>query len=128
MRHFLSLSLLVLLAAGAPAAAGLVYAVPAGWHASAPASSMRVAQFSLPGTAGSAELVLYYFGGSGGSVEANVTRWIGQMRQPDGSPADAVAKRSTRVINGLQATLVDVSGTYVAEVMPGASEHHDSPG
>ncbi|MGE3274738.1 MAG: hypothetical protein AB7O67_06475 [Vicinamibacterales bacterium] len=110
------------------AAAGLTYTAPAGWQQGTPTSAMRLAQFTLPGKAGDAELVIYYFGGSGGSVDANIARWIGQMQQPDGSSSDAVAKRSTRTINGLQATLVDVSGTYVAEVMPGAATRHHEPG
>jgi hypothetical protein len=91
---------------------------------------MRVAQFALPRAAGDtvdAELIVYYFGGSGGSVEANIERWVGQMQQPDGKPSRAAAKQSKRTINGLATTLVDVSGTYVAEVTPGAKDRHNSP-
>ncbi|HEX8028300.1 MAG TPA: hypothetical protein VF491_07565, partial [Vicinamibacterales bacterium] len=75
-----------------------------------------------------AELVLYYFGGSGGTIDANIERWVGQMQQPDGKPSSAVMRRESRTINGLKATLVDVSGTYVAEVTPGAAQRHNSPG
>jgi hypothetical protein len=32
-----------------------------------------------------------------------------------------------RTINGLEVSSVDVSGTYVAEVRPGASEHFNKP-
>ena len=32
------------------------------------------------------------------------------------------------MINGLKVTLVDVSGTYVAEMMPGSAQRHNSPG
>ena len=110
--------------------ASLIFSAPAGWKPVATSSSMRVAQFALPRAAGDpadAELVVYYFGGSGGTVEANIERWVGQMRQPDGKPSSAVAKRASRTINGLEATLVDVSGTYVAEMTPGAKERHNSP-
>jgi hypothetical protein len=48
------------------------------------------------------------------------------MQQPDGKAASAAATRETRKVHGLTVTLVDVKGTYVAEVMPGAAEHHDS--
>jgi hypothetical protein len=112
-------------------AAGLTYSKPADWTVVPTTSSMRVAEFALPravGDAMDAELVLYYFGGSGGGVEANIDRWIGQMQQPDGKPSGAVAKRSTRTINGLEVSLVDVSGTYVAEVAPGSAERHNRPG
>ena len=50
---------------------------------------MRVAQYKLPKAAGDSEdalLVVYYFGqGQGGSPQANIDRWIEQMKQPDGS-------------------------------------------
>ena len=110
-------------------AAGLTYTAPAAWKAVPTTSEMRVAQFMLPRAAGDgedAELVVYYFGGSGGSVEANVERWIGQMEQPDGRPSQAVATRETRSFNGLTFSLVDVSGTYTAEMMPGSQQRHNN--
>jgi len=49
--------------------------------------------YTIPPTAGdtaSAECVVYFFGaGQGGSVEANLDRWKGQMLTPGGKPADA---------------------------------------
>ena len=109
--------------------AGLTFAPPKEWKPVATSSSMRVAQYSLPHAAGDtqdAELVVYYFGGSGGTVEANIERWVGQMQQPDGRASSAVAKRQSRTINGLKVTLVDVPGTYIAEMTPGASQRHNS--
>jgi hypothetical protein len=111
-------------------AAGLTFTAPASWKSVPTSSSMRVAQYALPHAAGDtedAELVVYYFGGSGGTVEANIERWVGQMRQPDGRPSSAVATRQSRTVNGLKVTLVDVPGTYVAEMTPGAAERHNSP-
>jgi hypothetical protein len=110
-------------------AAGLTFVAPDGWKQAPSASSMRVAEFTLPrapGDADDAQLVVYYFGGSGGSVEANMQRWIGQMEQPDGKPSSAVAKKESRKVNGLAVSLVDVSGTYTAEMSPGASTHHNN--
>ena len=109
-------------------AATLGYVTPQGWQKQPAASSMRVAEFSLPRAEGDpedAQLVLYYFGGSGGSVDANLQRWVGQMQQPDGKASSAVAKKDTRNVNGLSVTLIDVSGTYVAETAPGATERHN---
>ena len=110
-------------------AAGLTFTTPDGWKQAPSGSSMRVAEFTLPRAAGDpddAQLVVYYFGGSGGSVDANMQRWIGQMAQPDGKPSSAVAKKESRKVNGLTVSLVDVSGTYTADMSPGASTHHDN--
>src|SRR5438309_1885424 len=90
----------------------LIFIAPDGWRQSPPSSSMRVAEFTLPRAAGDAEdaqLVVYYFGGSGGSVDANMQRWVGQIQQPDGRPSSAASKKETRTVNGLAVTLVDVS-------------------
>jgi len=111
-------------------AAGLTFTAPSEWKTVATSSSMRVAQYALPRAAGDAqdaELVVYHFGGSGGTVEANIDRWVGQMQQPDGRPSSAVAKLQSRTINGLKITLVDVPGTYVAEMTPGSQQRHNSP-
>lgn len=110
-------------------AAGLSFTAPDGWRQSPGSSSMRVAEFTLPradGDAEDAQLIVYYFGGSGGSVDANITRWVAQMQQPDGKPIGG-AKRISRTVNGLSVTLVDVAGTYVAETAPGASAHQNKP-
>jgi hypothetical protein len=118
----------ILCIAGALLAAGLTFATPDGWRQSPPTSSMRVAEFVLPRAVGDgedAQLIVYYFGGGGGSVEANMQRWIGQIRQPDGKPSSEAAKKETRKVNGLSLTLVDVSGTYIAEMSPGAGDHNN---
>jgi hypothetical protein len=108
----------------------LGYVTPQGWQKQPVASSMRVAEFTLPRADGDSEdavLVVYYFGGSGGSVDANLQRWVSQMQQPDGKPSAGVAKKETRTVNGLALTLLDVSGTYVAETAPGSTERHNKP-
>ena len=119
---------LVVAATVSTVAAGLTFSAPHAWKPVPTSSSMRVAQFGLPHAPDDdqdAELVVYYFGGSGGTVDANIQRWIGQMQQPDGRPSSTVAKQSKRTVNGLSVTLVDVSGTYVAEMSPGSQERHN---
>ena len=110
----------------------LKYATPAGWVSKTPASSVRLAEFTLPKVAGDAEdatATVYFFAGTGGSVQANLDRWIGQMAQPDGSASKDKAKTTTiQSTPGLKITLVDVSGTYVAEVTPGSAEKFNKPG
>jgi hypothetical protein len=111
--------------------ATLKYDVPQGWVAKPPASSMRVAEFTLPRAAGDAEdasLAVFFFGGQGGSVQANLDRWIGQMTQPDGRPSKDVARTTRLSPRGLPITLVDLGGTYVAEVSPGSTERFNKPG
>ena|ERR1051326_7417210 len=63
-------------------AATLTFTPPAGWRSSNPSSSMRLAGFTLPrasGDADDAQLVVYYVGGFGRTVDTNMTRWIAQM-------------------------------------------------
>ena len=109
---------------------GLTFTAPAAWHSRPAASTMRVAEFVVPKAAGDpedAELVVYFFGVTVGSVNSNVDRWIGQMQQPDGSASKDKARRDAQTINGLKVTTVDLAGTYVAEVRPGATEHYNKP-
>jgi hypothetical protein len=101
----------------APTAAGVVsYKVPAGWTVEKPTSEMRLAQYKLPKADGDGEdalLILYYFGpGQGGTPEANIERWVNQVKQPDGSPSKDKAKTATLTVNGLQVSTVDVLGNY----------------
>ncbi|MGA9769836.1 MAG: hypothetical protein WBV94_12400 [Blastocatellia bacterium] len=105
---------------GAGASGDLKLQAPDGWISEPPTSSMRVAQYKLPGDGGDASLIVFYFGpGQGGSVDANLERWIGQMQQPDGSSSRAKAKTETTTVNGMPLTLLDVTGTYSAGDMTG---------
>ena len=125
------LSFLMVLSAVTTLSAALKFDAPAGWVSKPPTSSMRVAEFTLPKTTGDAEdatLGIFFFGGQGGNVEANLERWIGQMTQPDGRPSKQVAKTTKFTSRGLAITLVELSGTYVAEVTPGSSERFNKPG
>ena len=118
------------LAAPGAAQPTLRYEPPRDWIEEPAASPMRVAQFRLPRVPGDpedGELVVFYFGGSGGTVEANLQRWIGQMEQPDGGSSFAVASTTAFDANGLDVTLLDVPGTYVAAVRPGAAERFEKP-
>jgi hypothetical protein len=129
----MTLLLCAVLAAGSLQAAPrahLTFQAPEGWTSRPVASSMRVAEFDIPragGDAEDAELIIYYFGGQGGSPEANIHRWTSQVQAADGA-GPAPASTDQRTVHGLRVWGVDVSGTYVAEVRPGASEHFNKPG
>jgi hypothetical protein len=106
------------------------YETPDTWVESPPASSMRVAEFRLPRVPGDpedAELIVFYFGGSGGSVEANLERWIGQIEQPDGRSSFEVASTTGFDVNGVAVTVLDVPGTYVAAVNPSSTTRLNKP-
>lgn len=103
----------------------LKFTAPPTWVVQTPSSSMRKAQYLLPRVAGDpedAEMVVYYFQGQGGSVQANVDRWLGQFTKPDGTPASDSAKVSRKESHGIPLTIVDVSGTYVASMGPMQAE------
>lgn len=91
------------------------FKAPVGWVEQEPSSSMRKAQYLLPRAEGDpedAELVVYHFPGQGGSISSNISRWVGQMTRPDGSPASPDAQISERRVRGKEITLLDVRGTY----------------
>lgn len=102
--------------------------VPAGWTEKPSTSSMRAAQFDLPAAAGGeAEVIVYHFGETGaGSVQANIDRWLGQFKQPDGKPSSEVAKVEKAQFAGQDASVVSVAGRYVAPATPGG-EPQDKP-
>lgn len=103
---------------------------PAAWIAAPASSPMRVAQFTLPkaeGDAEDAELTLFHFGGAGGSVEANLERWTGQMLQPDGRRSADLATTTAFTAGDLMVTVLDVPGIYAAEVRPGSGMRYHKP-
>lgn len=107
----------------AQSAAGEVrYKVPDGWNEEKPTSDMRAAQYKLPKAEGDTEdalLILYYFGqGQGGSAQANIDRWIGQIVQTDGQPSKQKAKIGTEIVNGLAVDTVDLTGNYSGGMSP----------
>jgi hypothetical protein len=102
--------------------------VPKSWKEKPPSSGMRAAEWTIPGKEGEAELAVFFFGSGGaGGAQANLDRWIGQFAQADGSDSKKKAKTETKKVAGMPVTLVEVTGRYVAAVMPGQSEKHDKP-
>lgn len=110
---------------------GLAFQAPVEWLSEPPTSSMRVAQYQLPradGDSGGASLVVYYFGaGQGGSVEANLARWTQQMEQPDGSSSSQKATTKKLTVNGMNVTLLDVTGTYHSGMLAEPGDQSNKP-
>ena len=109
----------------------LHFKAPPEWIVEKPSSNMRVAEYKLPKAESDSEdgsLVLYFFGtNQGGSVQANLDRWISQIEQADGSASKAKAKLETFTVNNLKISTIDLSGTYVAETAPGSGVRHNKP-
>lgn len=97
-------------------AGDLQLSIPSGWKQEKPTSRFRIAQFSIPPADGdqqNAELVIFYFRGGGGGVDANLQRWIGQF-QPKGRKVQTWSGSSTQG----QYFLADVKGTYNKPIGP----------
>lgn len=128
-------SLIFLLATGLGSAAdpgpGVRWNPPANWKSEAQ-RPMRLATYSVPRATGDAqggECGVYYFGpGQGGSVQANLDRWIGQFLQTDGQSSKSAAKIESRSVRGLKITTVDVSGAYTGAGGPMAEPGKPAPG
>lgn len=109
-----------------PAASGaeVKFETPEGWHAEAPRSPMRKAQFTLPRAEGDeedGELVVFYFGvGEGGGVAENLARWRGQFTTKDGAPVgeDAITTEKFEA-DGMPVSVMDVTGRFAPGPMPG---------
>lgn len=102
-------------------AGGVSWTAPTTWKTQ-PQKPMRAATYTVPAAAGDSEdgeCAVYYFGpGGAGSIEANVKRWIGQFRSPEGGPADSLAQRARADINGIAVTTLNVTGTYLFKPFP----------
>jgi len=99
--------------------------VPAGWTTRAPASTMRLAEFVVPGADASsgAEVIVYFFGkGQGGSVESNLARWKAQFSMPDGSPVPETVTRDSSAGGAFPITFAEYRGTYARGIGAGSPD------
>jgi len=96
--------------------------ISSAWVEVAPSSTMRLAQYRVPGSGGDGECVVFYFGpGQGGDPMANAQRWAGQFSQPDGS--DSLERMKVQELDGgsLDLVLVEVIGTYEGGMSTGVA-------
>lgn len=105
---------------GTPIAApGAIFTLPAGWISETPSSSMRLAQARIPGAGGEGQLTVFYFGaGGGGGLEANLSRWIGQVELDAGTQP----RRETFDSGSFRITWIEVEGTIKPSTMGGPTE------
>lgn len=109
--------------------AAITWQAPTSWIAEPPSSSMRRAQFRVPGPGGDGECVVFYFGpGQGGDPKANAERWASQFLDASGQPArDTMKTREVRV-DGIDVLWVEAAGTYQAGSMMGMGQGTPKPG
>ena len=105
---------------------GIKLAVPTEWTRKPGANPMRLAEFVLPGPGGEVTLVVSRFAGGGGDAAANVARWKTQFTKADGAPVDDAHEKTTERAP-LKVTTVDIQGTNIAPVTPGAPERYNEP-
>ncbi|WP_460184628.1 hypothetical protein [Thermopirellula anaerolimosa] len=105
-------------ATASPAGGELVLAgkyrvtAPEGWQPRRPAINMIEYEFAVPAVEGDPRDGRVTFMAAGGSVEANIDRWLAQFTQPDGAENRERAKIETVQAAGAEVHLVDISGTY----------------
>ena len=90
--------------------------VPTNWKQGELSNRLRTAQFEVPAVAGdkdAAELVVYFFGGAGGGVDANLQRWAGQF-QGAGKKTKTYEGKSTQG----KYYLIDITGVYNKPIGP----------
>lgn len=89
---------------------------PVEWKWVNPESSMRKAELEVPGTGGAAEVTFFHFGkGQGGSVQANLQRWLGQFEEPI---EELDAKQAEQKAGETDVTMIQAKGTFLSG-MPG---------
>jgi hypothetical protein len=95
--------------------AGVKWFAPKRWVVQGP-REMRVATYTVPAAEGDAEqgeCAVFYFGNdAGGSVDANIDRWVGQFE------ATGIPARSEKEVAGMKVTLVQIAGAYLAPSGP----------
>jgi hypothetical protein len=107
----------------------MTWDLPAGWVEETPTSPMRRAQYRVPGPAGDAECVVFYFGpGQGGDAESNARRWANQFRQPDGSDPVAAMSSTHFEVGDIHVLEVETTGNYISGGPMMGVQQEEKPG
>lgn len=102
------------LVAVALAGGQLTCQAPDDWREVAPRVNLIEKEFSIEAPEGSeAAAARLTIATAGGSVDANVARWIGQFRGNEGGADRSSANVTREEVDGMPTTLLDLSGTYL---------------
>lgn len=94
---------------------GLTAPKPPYWLEQPPKTSMRAANYVVPGSFGAdaADVIVFFFGaGQGGTVEQNIARWQGQFRSDDGGLVEPEITRFQTAV-GMPITVAQFTGSYM---------------
>jgi hypothetical protein len=87
-------------------------AAPAKWEKREPTNRIVEFEFAAKAAEGDANEARITIMAAGGSIEANIARWMGQFSQPDGAATKDRSKVEQIKVAGQQVHLVDIAGTY----------------
>ncbi|MGP1271850.1 MAG: hypothetical protein ACTS22_00805 [Phycisphaerales bacterium] len=99
---------------------GLDLTLPEGWTQQEPANAMRLAQFDADGATVTISQM-------GGSVDANIDRWLGQVVDQNGDPASP-EDRTDRQVAGFPASIIETYGAYLDGGMFGSPTRRENYG
>jgi hypothetical protein len=95
--------------------AGITFTPPSIWNDLGP-SGMRQASYTfgpVKEDIDSATVTVFYFGqGMGGSIEANLSRWVGQMTLPEGVTPEEGANIVNITVNNFSTHILQINGSY----------------
>jgi hypothetical protein len=103
-----------------PSAPAITWTAPTAWTTSPSASAMRLASYRIPRASGETEDTELSVVRAGGSVDANIARWVGQFEEAGKDT------RTVKTIRGMPVTIVEVRGTFLGGgmAMGGSSTPH----
>lgn len=90
---------------------GIQFTAPGNWKKVKPRSNMLEAEFEIAKVGDDENNGRLTIMGAGGSINANIDRWIGQFTNADGSPL-ADVETTTSEIAGQKVHMVDLYGTF----------------
>lgn len=115
---------------GDPVTLGGINYRPAKQWTTYPPAGMRKGIYSygpLEEDIDSATVLVFYFGSSGGTIEANLERWIAQWSLPDGRDPHTATLQHNFEVDGMTVHILTLMGTYASGSMsttPVAKENY----
>jgi hypothetical protein len=92
----------------------LTLMTPTGWQRKQPTSTIVEHEFAIPKVDGDSADGRMTVMGAGGSVDANIDRWLGQFLDANGAKLTKdKAKVDKKQVAGEDVVVVDISGTYL---------------
>lgn len=97
----------------------MAFKAPASWTKKMPRTRIVEIEYEIPAAKDDAAPGRLTVMGAGGTVEANIDRWVGQFTQTDG--AETKAKIEKQKLAGCDIHIVDLAGTYLDKPAPFAN-------